>query len=195
MGVDTPHVVETFWALGELTYGANFGSLMYLQRQGFCSFNLVQHADEGGWDEIMAGAHGFSSMTLHVTASAINNSPTKMTSVAAKMELPFFILQNFLTRKSEVKFRWKHSGLVSQYIGNLEISLLVDKCLWNFLFLKILTISTWAKKAPNNHPKLCESNSTRSIFIKAKVITFLLTTTSSLLIYVIPLKLIPNSRK
>lgn len=68
---------------------------MYSQRQGCCSLNLVQHAEEGGDENANVAKQGLiSSLTLHVCASVTNNSPTKRNKNIATQEIiTFFIVQ------------------------------------------------------------------------------------------------------
>lgn len=58
-------------APGELMYCFRLGFFMYWQRHGFCSVNLEQHAADGGWLDMIAGAHAASCTGLHVTASVV----------------------------------------------------------------------------------------------------------------------------
>lgn len=95
-GSGTPQVFKILLALGDLTYGLKLGFMRYAERQDFCSFNLAQHVVEGGCDDMIASTHGVNSMTLHVTASVTNNSPSKRTkNIIATKEVPFFIFQSF----------------------------------------------------------------------------------------------------
>lgn len=56
---------------------------MYLQRHGFCSFNLLQHSLDGGDEDEKADAHGASWVGAHVTAiETCDSANTRSTSVA-----------------------------------------------------------------------------------------------------------------
>ena len=66
----TPQLRATFLAAGELTNCLNAGLLMYLQKHGFCSFNLPQQTLDGFADFVKAGRHELNSAELHVTAFA-----------------------------------------------------------------------------------------------------------------------------
>ncbi|CAA3019125.1 Hypothetical predicted protein, partial [Olea europaea subsp. europaea] len=63
----------------DFTYFANLGSLIYPQRQGFCSLSLLQQTAEGGRGEVNASRHGVSSAALQVTASVICMFPSSTT--------------------------------------------------------------------------------------------------------------------
>jgi hypothetical protein len=79
MGNGESHASATLMALGELTSFLRLGSFKYWQRQGFCSFSLLQHIAEGGLDEMMAFAHALSCNALHVIP--IDNSVFAMSTV------------------------------------------------------------------------------------------------------------------
>lgn len=61
-------MLATLLALGELTSFCRFGSLRYWQRQGLCSFNLLQHVAVGAISDVIALSHAASSSGLHVIA-------------------------------------------------------------------------------------------------------------------------------
>jgi hypothetical protein len=61
-------VTATFLALGELTSFWRLGSFTYWQRQGLCSFNLLQHKAVGVVEDVIAPAHALSSSGLQVIA-------------------------------------------------------------------------------------------------------------------------------
>ncbi|KAI3735874.1 hypothetical protein L6452_15397 [Arctium lappa] len=64
----TPQVLDTFLALGEVIYPLRLGFFMYWHRHGVCSFNFWQQVVDGDDDDVKAGRHGDSSVTVHVTA-------------------------------------------------------------------------------------------------------------------------------
>ncbi|KAL2504377.1 Uncharacterized protein Adt_19998 [Abeliophyllum distichum] len=76
LGVGTPQLLTTFWALGEFTNCFSVGSLRYPQRQGVCSWSLLQQKADGAFPNVIAGKQGFSSDALQVTASLTCNSPS-----------------------------------------------------------------------------------------------------------------------
>jgi len=61
-----PQVLATVLAFGELTSFLRFGSFTYWQRQGLCSFNLLQQAADGALADVIALAHALSSNGLQV---------------------------------------------------------------------------------------------------------------------------------
>lgn len=85
----------TLMALGELTNFLRLGSFKYLQRQGFCSFNLLQQVADGGFEEVIAFAHALSCNALHVT-SPIDNSvfARNNISITHNVTYEFFILKD-----------------------------------------------------------------------------------------------------
>lgn len=76
-------LLETFLALGELTNWRRLGLLMYPQRHGFCSLSFPQHTCDGGEDDVIAAAHGASSVGEHVTPSATGILATATRRIAA----------------------------------------------------------------------------------------------------------------
>lgn len=69
--METPQVLATFLALGEVTYDLKLGFLMYPQRHGRCCFSWEQHCADGLADDVNAGKHGDSCVTEQVAAVAI----------------------------------------------------------------------------------------------------------------------------
>jgi alcohol dehydrogenase class-P len=71
--------------------------LRYPQRQGFCSFNLLQQVVDGGEEDEIAGRHGLNCAGLQVTAcdtfASANNITT--TTIVTRRDA-FFIFNNFV---------------------------------------------------------------------------------------------------
>lgn len=61
----------TSLALGLLQNFLSAGSFRYPQKQGFCSFSLVQHSGDGFGGPISAGRQGLSSVSKQTTALAL----------------------------------------------------------------------------------------------------------------------------
>jgi hypothetical protein len=59
---------------------------MYPQRHGCCSLSFVQHASDGGDDDVIAAAHEASCIGEHVTPSATGTVKRRIAAARAKTE-------------------------------------------------------------------------------------------------------------
>lgn len=86
-------MLATFLAFGESTNFFRFGFLRYRQRQGFCSLILLQHWEDGGFEDVIALTQGLSCVGLHVAAmvtSAPARSSTSRVHTAAMFDAFIF---------------------------------------------------------------------------------------------------------
>ena len=64
-------MAATLTPSGELMYLLRYGLLRYLQRHGFCSLSLAQHAADGASPQ-MTGAHGRSASGSHFRGDVLD---------------------------------------------------------------------------------------------------------------------------
>jgi len=132
VGNGVPQVVATVLALGELTSFWRLGSFTYWQRQGLCSFNLLQHKDVGLLADVIALAHALSSSGLHVIAlhTRAPSSTTSTTQNATYAAL-FIIFACSISayklqpKRERQKWRWVQlvAAVSSEFIAEWGVTL------------------------------------------------------------------------
>ncbi|CAK7344255.1 unnamed protein product [Dovyalis caffra] len=90
----TPQALATFLAPGDAIYSLRLGSLRYPQKQGCCSFSVLQQVVDGGAEDKIAPRHGLSIPGLHVTACDTCASAKNITTTTITKEDTFFIFNN-----------------------------------------------------------------------------------------------------
>jgi len=119
VGNGEPQAFATFLALGEFTSFLRLGSFKYWQRQGLCSFSLLQQTDEGGLEEVMALAHALSCNALHVTAVTHNSVSARATKVTMMHSVAY---ETFIFEYRPRRRRYDPKGvvLITIYSGKGE---------------------------------------------------------------------------